>query len=265
MDVSVDGVQLANSPTRKGFKVVGVCLAGPAEQVGVCPSTTMSILIRGGVAARAMVTTRWAHSFCGRAGVDVPRMDCMGERNAPTARADEVGPMTWARHGEPMQGEEFGAKVVEAYGVSEAGGPLTLLRVLLPPLRTTQVEVEMSYCGLCHTDVSMVDNDWGISSYPLVPGHEGYGTVAKVGSEVTGLAPGDRVGIGWIRDSCGGCPACIDGRENLCSRGYQGTFLGPNAGPGVWCAGSLPPLRPVFRTHSPADSASCRPTPKISH
>lgn len=132
--------------------------------------------------------------------------------------------------------EEHGELEVDAYGVKEAGAKLELMKVTLPPLRSTEVQVEISHCGLCHTEVHMVDNDWGVTNYPLVPGHEGYGKVSVVGSDVdaTKFKVGDVVGIGWIRDSCGGCTKCSCGRENLCSKGYQGVYLGSNAGPGIW-------------------------------
>ena len=76
----------------------------------------------------------------------------------------------------------------------------------------------------------MRDNDWGISNYPLVLGHEGVGIVRKMGSSVKTLKVGDRVGLTWIRDSCQCCDPCLAGRENICDEGYQGTYLGSAAG-----------------------------------
>ena len=90
----------------------------------------------------------------------------------------------------------------------------------------------MTHCGLCHTDIHMQNNDWGISNYPLVPGHEGVGIVAKLGDACCRLKVGDRVGITWIRNSCKSCGACAEGRENLCAKGYQGTYL--SSGAGCW-------------------------------
>lgn len=143
------------------------------------------------------------------------------------------GPFTWPLKGKIM--EEHGEIEVDAYGSKEQGAPLELMKITLPALRSTQVQVEMSHCGLCHTECHMIDNDWGVSDYPLVPGHEGYGTVTLVGSDVPAgtVAVGDVVGVGWIRDSCGSCTKCSCGRENLCSKGYQGTLLGPSAA-GIW-------------------------------
>jgi D-arabinose 1-dehydrogenase-like Zn-dependent alcohol dehydrogenase len=77
----------------------------------------------------------------------------------------------------------------------------------------------------------MRDNDWGISNYPMVPGHEGVGIVEAVGDCVRTLKIGDRVAITWIRDACQNCDACSVGRENICRNGYQGTYLGASAGP----------------------------------
>ena len=71
------------------------------------------------------------------------------------------------------------------------------------------------------------DNDWGISNYPLVLGHEGIATVRKVGSSVRNVKVGDVIGITWARDSCLCCDSCMEGRENICEKGYQGVYLGP--------------------------------------
>lgn len=155
---------------------------------------------------------------------------------------DETGPFTWKRHGCVMtstigccltSGEDYGPLETEAYGASAAGKELELMKVTLPPLRSTQVQIEMSHCGLCHTELHMIDNDWGISDYPLVPGHEGLGKVVLVGKDVKTHKVGDTVGVGWIRDACKDCAACSHGRENLCKKGYQGTFLAAGAA-GIW-------------------------------
>jgi uncharacterized zinc-type alcohol dehydrogenase-like protein len=127
--------------------------------------------------------------------------------------------------------DETGPLVTQAYGCTAAGEKLALMDVTLPELKATDLELDMELCGLCHTDIHMRDNDWGISDYPLVPGHEGVGIVRKVGSAVGDkFKVGDRVGVGWIRGSCKVCEECLQGHENLCEKGYQGTFLGPSAG-----------------------------------
>ena len=70
------------------------------------------------------------------------------------------------------------------------------------------VEIKVSTCGICYSDVAMLNNDWGISQYPLVPGHEIVGEVQKVGKKVSKLKPGDKVGVGWFCSSCGQCHDC---------------------------------------------------------
>lgn len=96
-------------------------------------------------------------------------------------------------------------------------------------LGANDVEVGISHCGICHSDIHLIDNDWGISSYPFIPGHEIIGKVTAVGSNVTGLSVGQRVGIGWQRGSCGTCDDCIAGRENLCAT-QTATCVGYNGG-----------------------------------
>lgn len=121
--------------------------------------------------------------------------------------------------------------VTEAMVCEAQGKPFVLKEITLPPMKETMVECDLLYCGLCHTDIHMRDNDWGISNFPMVAGHEGIGKVRKVGSCVKTLQIGDVVGITWIRDSCASCKYCRQGRENICESGYKGTFLGTAAGP----------------------------------
>ena len=92
------------------------------------------------------------------------------------------------------------------------------------------IEIQVTHNGLCHTDLHMRDNDWGISQFPLVPGHEVVGTVTEIGTQVTTLKVGDRVGFGWIRDSCRVCSHCLQGQENICRQGYTGLIVGHHGG-----------------------------------
>jgi len=85
------------------------------------------------------------------------------------------------------------------------------------PLGPHDVEIRISHCGICHSDVHLVDGDWGMGSYPMVPGHEIVGTVAALGPEVRHLEAGARVGVGWQRGACLACDSCIVGDENLCA------------------------------------------------
>jgi len=84
-------------------------------------------------------------------------------------------------------------------------------------LAPAEVEIAVTHCGICHSDIHLISNDWGISQYPFIPGHEVVGTVAAVGANVRSLKPGQRVGLGWEANSCGECEWCLQGLENLCA------------------------------------------------
>jgi alcohol dehydrogenase (NADP+) len=90
--------------------------------------------------------------------------------------------------------------------------------------RSDDVEIEILYCGVCHSDLHMARNDWGWSFYPLVPGHEIIGRVVSVGSEVSRFKAGDHVGIGCMVDSCQHCAACEQGLEQYCEEGHTLTY-----------------------------------------
>jgi alcohol/geraniol dehydrogenase (NADP+) len=112
---------------------------------------------------------------------------------------------------------------INAYAAISQGARLEPFAYEPGPLAPDQVEIAVESCGICHSDLSMVDNEWGNSTYPLVPGHEIVGTVAALGSQVKGLAPGQRVGAGWFSGSCLHCRHCIGGEQHLC-RGSQSTI-----------------------------------------
>lgn len=86
------------------------------------------------------------------------------------------------------------------------------------------VQLDIEYCGVCHTDIHMVQNDWGISIYPMVPGHEIIGHVTNVGENVQGFKAGDRVGVGCFVDSCRSCEACEKHLEQYCFSGMKMTY-----------------------------------------
>ena len=79
-----------------------------------------------------------------------------------------------------------------------------------------EVEIAITHCGICHSDIHLISNDWGISHYPFIPGHEIIGAVQALGAEVRALELGQRVGLGWQSNSCGICEWCTRGMENLC-------------------------------------------------
>jgi uncharacterized zinc-type alcohol dehydrogenase-like protein len=92
-----------------------------------------------------------------------------------------------------------------------------------------EVEIEITHCGVCHSDIHLISNDWGISQYPFIPGHEIVGTIAAAGAEVKTLELGQRVGLGWQSNSCGVCEWCTRGMENLCATA-EGTCVHRHGG-----------------------------------
>lgn len=106
--------------------------------------------------------------------------------------------------------------------------------------------IKVITCGICHSDIHMIDNDWMQSRYPLVPGHEVVGEVAAVGASVTNIRQGDRVGIGWQKGACMECRDCVRGDENLCDHS-RGLIVGSHGG---------------FAEAVIADSRFCFPIPK---
>ncbi len=107
---------------------------------------------------------------------------------------------------------------VKAYAAKTAKSRLEPFEYEPGPLGPREVEVRVEFCGICHSDVAMIDNDLGFSTYPLVPGHEVIGTVAAVGSHVDAARVGQRVGVGWHCGSCGQCEWCSRGLESFCAK-----------------------------------------------
>jgi uncharacterized zinc-type alcohol dehydrogenase-like protein len=118
---------------------------------------------------------------------------------------------------------------IQGLAVHAAGAHLLPYKYDAGKLGEDEVEVKISHCGVCHSDVHLIDNDWGFSKYPFIPGHEIVGTVTQIGSKVKGRTVGERVGIGWQADSCGICEWCRTGNEHLCPQS-QPTCVGRNGG-----------------------------------
>jgi len=118
---------------------------------------------------------------------------------------------------------------IQAYAALAKGAPLEPFQYEPGPLGPEQVEIAVSHCGICHSDLSMIDNEWGQSAFPLVPGHEVAGTVAAMGEQVKGLKIGQRVGLGWNSASCMACPQCLSGDHNLCATA-EGTIVKRHGG-----------------------------------
>jgi len=90
------------------------------------------------------------------------------------------------------------------------------------------VQIEILYCGVCHSDLHMARNEWGATSFPIVPGHEIVGRVVRVGAEVSRFREGDLAGVGCMVDSCGRCESCKRGLEQYCEPGFTGTYNDPD-------------------------------------
>ena len=118
----------------------------------------------------------------------------------------------------------------QAYASLKVGEKLQTWQYEPQALGPNDVEVAITHNGLCHTDIHMRDNDWDVSSFPLVAGHEVIGNVTQIGPDVTSIQVGDRVGCGWIRNSCRSCDACLRGEENVCRQGYTGLIVGNHGG-----------------------------------
>ncbi|MFK7991220.1 MAG: NAD(P)-dependent alcohol dehydrogenase [Sandaracinaceae bacterium] len=119
--------------------------------------------------------------------------------------------------------------MIQAYAAHEPGGALAPFEYDPGTLAPTDVEIEVTHCGICHSDLSMIDDAWEMSRYPLVPGHEVAGRVAAVGDSVHQLAVGDRVGLGWHAGYCNTCAWCLEGDQNLCADA-AGTIVGRHGG-----------------------------------
>ena len=105
---------------------------------------------------------------------------------------------------------------IQGLAAHAAGAELLPFRYDPGPLGALEIEIEISHCGVCHSDLHLIANDWGISQYPFIPGHEVVGKIVGLGSQVTGLEKGQRVGLGWQSNSCGVCEWCLQAKENLC-------------------------------------------------
>jgi uncharacterized zinc-type alcohol dehydrogenase-like protein len=128
-----------------------------------------------------------------------------------------------ARFRHVLFGKELLMTKVSAFAALQAGGDFQPFEYELPELDPQQVEIEVESCGICHSDLSMRDNDWEMTEYPFVGGHEVIGRVAEIGDQVPGLQVGDRVGLGWFSRSCMHCDQCLDGNQNLCAEA-EGTI-----------------------------------------
>ena len=119
--------------------------------------------------------------------------------------------------------------LIDAWVATSAKEKLVRQQVDIGPLGADEVEVQVESCGLCHSDLSVLNDDWGMSQYPVVLGHEVIGRVVAVGTAAKGLQVGQRVGIGWTAGSCQHCRPCRSGDQHLCSQA-QPTIIGHRGG-----------------------------------
>ncbi len=115
--------------------------------------------------------------------------------------------------------------LIKALAANTPGGALEAFEYDPGPLGAEDVEITVEHCGICHSDLSMLDNEWGFTAYPFVPGHEAVGRVTAMGDQAKGLQLGQRVGVGWNAHSCMHCAQCLAGRQHLCNQ-VQGTITG---------------------------------------
>ena len=118
---------------------------------------------------------------------------------------------------------------IHAFAAHQIGGNLDPFEFELGALKPDEVEIEVNYCGIYFSDIHMLRNDWGVSRYPLVPGHEVIGKVVEKGSLVEHLKVGQQVGLGWRAQSCLACDQCLAGYHNRCPKG-EDVIVGRHGG-----------------------------------
>lgn len=119
--------------------------------------------------------------------------------------------------------------MIKAYAAKEAGGALEPFEYEAGPIGLDQVDIAVEHCGICHSDLSMLNDEWGLTAFPFVPGHEVIGTITAKGEGVTHLEVGQRVGLGWHSGYCQTCDECLEGHHNRCATSTP-TIVGRHGG-----------------------------------
>jgi uncharacterized zinc-type alcohol dehydrogenase-like protein len=119
--------------------------------------------------------------------------------------------------------------MIKAYAAFEPKGELKPFEYDPGELQANEVEIDVHHCGICHSDLSVIDSEWGEMPYPIVPGHEVTGKITRVGSHVSALTVGQSVGLGWHAGYCNNCASCDSGDNNLCGSA-QSTIIGHHGG-----------------------------------
>lgn len=119
--------------------------------------------------------------------------------------------------------------MIKAYAAHEPKGKLQAFEYDPGALKAHEIEIDVQFCGICHSDLSVIDNEWGMTQYPVVAGHEVVGTISQVGDHVKDLKVGQAVGLGWHAGYCNVCEPCHAGDHNLCAAS-QSTIIGHHGG-----------------------------------
>lgn len=117
--------------------------------------------------------------------------------------------------------------ICHGYGANAADKPLEPVNFTRRDVGARDVQINIAFCGVCHSDLHMARNEWRNAVYPCVPGHEIVGHVTAIGAEVKNFKLGDTVGVGCMVDSCQNCAACAEGLEQYCENGFTGTYNDP--------------------------------------
>ena len=115
-------------------------------------------------------------------------------------------------------------RIVRGYGAKKANSKLLHQSNQIKKIAPKEVVVEISHCGICYSEIHLIDNDWGISNYPFIPGHEIVGVIIQKGSQVKTLKLGQRVVLGWFSQVCGKCTYCKTDIDNMCASPEMTTF-----------------------------------------
>src|SRR6185295_15965216 len=119
-----------------------------------------------------------------------------------------------------LSGLKLETKTVKAYGTKAADAALDGLTINRRKVTAQDIEIEILFCGVCHSDLHTARNEWHGTVYPVVPGHEIVGKITAVGTQVKKFKTGDLVGVGCIVDSCKECEYCKEGLEQFCAPGF---------------------------------------------
>ena len=123
-----------------------------------------------------------------------------------------------------QKGTNSNNEKVKAFGTESTTAPLKSMNILRRELLAQDVEIDILFCGVCHSDLHTARNDWKGTVYPAVPGHEIVGIVTRIGNAVTNFKPGDNVAVGCLVDSCRKCKNCDHDLEQYCLNGFTGTY-----------------------------------------